>query len=177
MKRLKLTINGSINSHYYEKIFESVTSEKEFDEIILFINSTGGDTKSTFAIYDLLKSCDKKIISIALGRCASMATALFALGDERYISLNTEYLLHQTNITFKTDTVLTSGELARYANLLMEDEEKWKDILMLTCTGDISDLLEKAFSSLSDTILDAAQVIKYGLATDLYTNINEFLED
>lgn len=175
MKQLKLDITGEINMRIYDEIVKTIMHKNDFDEIVLIINSSGGSIGITMGIYDLLKSLNIKITTIAVGKCYSMATVLFALGEERYISKNTSYMLHQTRYTFNQDRTLTSGEAREMLKTSDLDEKRWKAIIKESCYKDISAFLDKVFSSQDDVFLTAEETVYMGIATAILKNLNDIL--
>jgi endopeptidase Clp len=99
MSKFILDVTGEVNDKMYRDILYKIPDILKADELLIVINSVGGSTNSLFAIYDLLLSCNKKITTIALGRCASCAAVLFLIGDTRYVARNTSYMLHSVRYT------------------------------------------------------------------------------
>lgn len=175
MKQLKLNITGEINIRLHDEILNKVMSQNDFEEIVLVINSTGGSVKIAMAIYDLLKSLNTKIKTIAIGKCYSMATILFSLGEERYIGENSDYMLHRVNFTFAKDTTLTAGELTEMLKSSEADEKKWKEMISAGCDKDISVFLGEVFSSKEDVFLTPEETLDMGIATAKLKNLKDIL--
>lgn len=69
--------------------------KEEVDEIVMYINSPGGDVISGFAIYDTMQHIKTKIKTVAIGQASSMASILLAAGDVRVALPHAEILIHQ----------------------------------------------------------------------------------
>lgn len=172
----KINVVGEINLYTYEKVLNSVMEGNVSEEILLVINSTGGNVRTAFAIYDLLKSLNVKITTIAIGNCCSVATVLFALGSERFIAKNARYMLHQTNFCFSEKASLNSGKIRAISKSADNDEKIWKEILQESCSQNISEFLNNTFSSEEDVFLTAEETLILGLATSELSSFNRILE-
>ena len=69
--------------------------KEDVDEIVMYINSPGGDVISGFAIYDTMQHIKTKIKTVAIGQASSMASILLAAGDVRVALPHAEILIHQ----------------------------------------------------------------------------------
>ena len=67
----------------------------DVDEITVRINSYGGDVNHGVSMHDLLAESKAKVITEVRGHSASAATIIAQAGDERRISANALYLVHQ----------------------------------------------------------------------------------
>lgn len=67
---------------------------KDPSEVVVHINSVGGDVVEGYAIHDYLKSLGKKITTKIEGKCYSIATIIALAGDERLMSENSELMIH-----------------------------------------------------------------------------------
>lgn len=72
--------------------------EAKGSDVLVRINSMGGDVDEGFAIYSELRRYAKennaKIRTLAEGRCASIATVFFLAGDERVVTEHTSPFVH-----------------------------------------------------------------------------------
>lgn len=76
------------------KQFHQDLKEIEGDEVLVRINSPGGSIWEGLAIYNTLRTSDKKIITQVDGMAASMASIIFLAGEERYMAENSYMLIH-----------------------------------------------------------------------------------
>lgn len=90
--------NADEYGYYNLKSLERDLSEANGKDVRVRINSFGGDVDEGFAIYSSLRRYAKennaKIITLAEGRCASIATVIFLAGDERVLTKHTEPFVH-----------------------------------------------------------------------------------
>ena len=68
---------------------------KGYSEIWVHINSYGGTVYDALAAVDTIKASPTPIITIIEGMCASAATMLSVVGDQRYIRPHSVMLIHQ----------------------------------------------------------------------------------
>lgn len=113
---LHLTLEGSIG--YPDKAGRSITTMKveaalamhpAAERLFISIDSTGGDIKPAFEIYDLLRNHGAYIATIARGVCASAATVLLVAGDFRSADEGTEILIHQGAVNPEGSRRWTAG--------------------------------------------------------------------
>lgn len=75
------------------EIFEKIDE----DDIELHINSYGGSVFASISIFNYLKSLGKNITTINDGICASGASLIFMVGDERVMPENTMLMIHRAS--------------------------------------------------------------------------------
>ncbi len=100
LKTRSIMLSGEINKESAEKIIsqllvlEADDSEKD---IKIYINSPGGDVDAGYAIYDMVRFIEPKVIMIGAGLVASAASlVLLAVPSEQRVGLpNSTYLIHQ----------------------------------------------------------------------------------
>ena len=176
-----LTITGDINLETYKnclRFIEKLNPTENLNErknIILIINSFGGNVDCAFAIYDLLAMCDFDITTIAVGCCASMATILLSLGTKRYITANSTIVVHSTGYSAQ-NVRLTQAEAWEKLNDTKVDNQK-----IIKCYLDSNnfkmtqDELEEIFKSGRDYKMSASEAIEKGFATDILTGLEELM--
>lgn len=102
-RKLTLAINGAIVAAEYwndetglDRVSEAVNSfnATENDEIVVPINSGGGDYFAGVAIYNTLKHSPAKITTKNMGVAASAASVIFMAGDERIACYGSSTMAH-----------------------------------------------------------------------------------
>lgn len=129
----KVKIYGEIISHEDASLAEmgysnlsSLQNQLEglTGDIIVAINSVGGDVDTGFAMYSELRRYAKeqnaKVTTISEGKCASIATIVFLAGDERIVNRYIDPFVHNA----WTFAVGDSGELTKVAADLESVNEK-----------------------------------------------------
>lgn len=81
-------------------------SEDPDRDIMMYINSPGGDVLAGLTIYDTMQHIKPAVSTIAVGFCASMASILLAGGakGKRYALPNTDIMIHQGSAGFQGAT-------------------------------------------------------------------------
>src|SRR5579875_2716997 len=81
-------------------------SEDAERDIMLYINSPGGDVLAGLTIYDTMQHIKPDVSTIAVGFVASMASVLLAGGTKgkRYALPNTDIMIHQGSAGFQGAT-------------------------------------------------------------------------
>jgi len=97
----KATINliGNVGSSPFDDIslrsvMLQIENVKDADEILININSPGGEVTEGFAIYNYLTGLPYNITTRGVGLVASIATVVFLAGKKRELYDNTQFLIH-----------------------------------------------------------------------------------
>lgn len=116
------------SSFNLKKLNDFISSlDPDVDEIDVLINSGGGMVTEGFAIHDRLKSLGKKINTIVLGQCGSIATIIHqanANGGLRKMYENSDYFIHNPFVHFM-EPVDAEG-----AKALSEELQKAQDKIL-----------------------------------------------
>ena len=134
------TLDNYGNKKIYEKLLEEriIFIDKEIDsklatevvakllyldsenneDIIIYINSPGGEISSGFMIYDTMKFIKSDVQTVSLGTSASMAAILLLSGTKgkRKILPNSSVILH----------ALSGGTSGTFSNIMVEVKEMQK---------------------------------------------------
>ena len=145
-------------------ISENLNPEKKM--LTLYINSTGGDLYSAFALIDVMKNSIHPIRTIGVGAVMSAGFLIFSAGTKglRYAGPNTSFMCHQysDNIYGKHHDIKASikdGDLmnSKMVNLLVENSN-------LTASKVKAKLLNA-----SDVYLTASELLDLGIADHIFT--------
>ena len=178
LKKREILINQEIDDgiiEWTQEIIEWNREDKDIEDISqmtpikIFINSNGG---SLNAIMELITICNLSrvpVMAIGMGKCYS-AGGLLLMGitkGNRYILSTTEALIHDGNMSgYRGDTGKAIDDLEQ----TKKNEEKVKKFI-LSCTNISEDLYDKNYRK--NWWLDSSEIIKYGLADHIITNIEE----
>ena len=178
LKRREILVNQEIDDgiiEWTQEIIEWNREDKDIEDISqmtpikIFINSNGG---SLNAIMELITICNLSrvpVMAIGMGKCYS-AGGLLLMGitkGNRYILSTTEALIHDGNMSgYGGDTGKAIDDLEQ----TKKNEEKVKKFI-LSCTNISEDLYDKNYRK--NWWLDSSEIIKYGLADHIITNIEE----
>ncbi|MCM1370816.1 MAG: ATP-dependent Clp protease proteolytic subunit [Clostridium sp.] len=96
--RLNKTIDKEVAEEITEQLLK-LDATKSKKDIIFYINSPGGTVSDGIAIYDTMQMVKSDVVTICLGRCASMAALLLSGGTKgkRYITPNSEVMIHEVS--------------------------------------------------------------------------------
>lgn len=75
-------------------LVSNLNSRPDAEEIVVHINSPGGDVVEGFAMHDILVASGKKVTTVVEGRAASIATIVTLAGSVRKITKNSTFLIH-----------------------------------------------------------------------------------
>lgn len=99
LKTRTIMVNGEVDQELTEKVLAQlvVLDAESHDPIRVFITSQGGHVDSGYAIHDMLRYVESKVVAIGIGWVASIAVPILfgANKEDRYSLPNTRFLLHQ----------------------------------------------------------------------------------
>lgn len=174
MSKFILDVTGEINDEMYRNVLRKVPDILKADELLIVINSGGGSTNSFFAIYDLLISCNKKMTTVALGRCASCAAVLFLIGDTRYVARNTSYMLH--SIRYTTNATYNEAKLKEDYGDVRKINQKLFSIVEENLQKP-KNWAKKIYSKKEDSWFTVDELLSMGIATDVLEDISVLYDE
>lgn len=148
---------GEVN---LKSIQNQITSQPEADTLVVHINSGGGDVSEGFAIHDVLKATGKKIITQIEGMCASIATVIALAGEERYMTTNSEFMIHCPMMWGGG----TADDLQNQADELLKIEDKVLNFYVQK-TGSDKEAIQAMMKA--ETWLTSDQAKELGFITDV----------
>jgi ATP-dependent Clp protease protease subunit len=77
-------------------------------DITIHMNSIGGDVDNGFAIYDSIKACHNRVITVGTGCVWSMAAAILQAGDQRVLSENCRFMVHDGTVEVKESSLVAA---------------------------------------------------------------------
>lgn len=139
-------------------------SKIEAKEIIVNINSLGGDFRHAISIHDLLKANKAKVTTVVTGMVASAGTLIAMAGDVRKASSNILFLTHKASTGFYGN----SNEAESTLDTLKKVDEV--QVKIYTSAGvkesDIKELMEA--DNGNGRWLTADEAKEYGFITEIY---------
>ncbi|MCJ7447902.1 MAG: ATP-dependent Clp protease proteolytic subunit [Bacteroidales bacterium] len=148
-----------------KQVSQFLDDNKNATDIIVRINSRGGDVQEGWAIYDLLVNSGKKIKTIGEGKVYSIATIVFLAGTEREIMQNADGLIHNPYIPpYTLADQYESDDLLKIAEGLKQEEAKILDFYVEK-TGTPKEKLAEYMKE--DTKLSAEDMLELGFATKI----------
>ncbi len=143
-------------------IYENLDSKSKV--LTLYINSTGGDLYSAFALIDIINNSTHPVRTIAIGSAMSAAFLIFASGDkgERYVGKNTSLMCHQFSDS-------TEGKYHDIKATMKDNElsnQRMVDILK-AATGLAPSVIKKKLLPASDVYLTPDEAVELGIADNI----------
>jgi ATP-dependent protease ClpP protease subunit len=163
---------GGMETISSKEVSDFLDENKDASEIIVKINSRGGDVQEGWAIYDMLVNSGKKITTIGEGKVYSIATIVFLAGETRKIMQNADGQIHNPYIPeYTLANAYEAGDLEKIAESLRQEEAKILDFYVKQ-TGAEESVLASYMKE--DTKLSAEDMIKLGFATEIVEPIKAF---
>lgn len=171
-----LYINGMINSNTASPVIGFIlgaNAVNEYEDIFLFINSSGGSLHEGFALANVIRASKIPVYTIALGECDSAALLIAMSGHYRYIMEDTSVLSHQYSAGIGLSK--HSDIQARFKDF----ESTAKKIIKhyMRCTGLNEDKVRSDLVKETDVFLSPEEAVGYGLFDEVLTDFNELFCD
>ncbi|WP_288521822.1 ATP-dependent Clp protease proteolytic subunit [uncultured Brachyspira sp.] len=138
------------------------------EHIHLLISSGGGSVFHGISMYNYLKGLNINITTYNFGSADSIATVLFCAGKHRICVPNARFLIHPVSLNLNAPLLLKDKDLEEQLKSIKIDTENIAKIISDTANKDIKDVEEKMHNR---TTLNPIEAKKYGLATDINSNL------
>ena len=140
-------------------------SEDPDKDVMMYINSPGGEITGLFAIYDTMQYIKPDVSTICIGQAASAAAVLLASGTpgKRYALPHARILIHQPHGGASgqaVDIELQAKEIVRMRELL--------DSILAFHTGQTPEKIKGDTDR--DFIMSAPEAKEYGMVDEILTN-------
>ena len=160
LKRNTINLFGEINDAMAERVIAQLQylEDKGAEEIIMQINSYGGNVSSGMAIYDTMQYIKCDVSTICMGMAASMGAFLLSSGakGKRICLPNSEVMIHQP--LGRTEGQATEIEIA--ANHILHTKKKLNTIMAENCGKTVE---EMTAATDRDNWLTAQEALEFGL--------------
>jgi len=158
---------GCISLRTIKDELKNLGGADAFDEILLRINSPGGDVDEGFAIYNYVRSHGKPVTTIADGSCHSIASVIFLAGDVRKIYNTTEPVIHMP----WTFAMGNADEIEETIEVLRMKEELILDVYVNRTGADREELRELMSD---DKPMKAQKFFDLGFATEIVESVKAY---
>lgn len=148
--------------------FFKLEADPEIEIIPIFICSFGGSVYNCLAMRDLIKSSNKKVATIAVGKAMSAGAALLAAGTKgmRFSSPNTTIMIHE----------VSSGAWGKNSEIQVsaQETERVNELMLMHLSGDAGksvEIFKKKFIKLknADWFLTSEEALKLGIIDGIQT--------
>jgi ATP-dependent Clp protease protease subunit len=135
-------------------------SESTIEKISLFINSSGGDVRSAFMIYDVMQMIHAPIETVCLGSAMDEAIIILTSGTPgmRLATKNSVFSISQLEHTWMAQANLTNAK--KIVNRYARDNKSMMEIIARGSNKNIKQIMEDFERRV---FLTAPQAVKYGL--------------
>ena len=130
-----------------------------YEDIFLFINSSGGHLGEGFALADIIKTSKIPVTTVAIGECDSSALIIAMSGAKRFVAPSTSILSHQYSAGIG---------LSKHADI----QARLKDFTMtakkvvdhyVKCTGLDESTVKETLVCDTDVFLSPEEAVGFGL--------------
>ena len=140
-------------------------SEDPDKDVMLYVNSPGGEVSAGLAIYDTMQALRCPVATFCVGRAASMASLLLAAGakGKRSCLPHARVLIHQPLAGLRGQAT----EIEIHAREIMKARDVINDIYARH-TGQPADRIKR--DTERDNFMSASEAREYGLIDDVLTS-------
>lgn len=154
-------VDGSIDDALAKDVIDKLLrlDTLNHDDIVIYINSNGGNVSSGLAIYDTMNMIKSKVSTVCIGKCFSMASVLLVNGakGKRYILPNAEVMIHEVS----SISVGKVGEMQNNLDHSRDLNHKLFKILAEKSNRTYNQIKNEATGK--DLWLSASKALQYGI--------------
>lgn len=154
-------VDGSIDDDLAKDVIDKLLrlDTLNHDDIVMYINSNGGNVSSGLAIYDTMNMIKSKVSTVCIGKCFSMASVLLVNGakGKRYILPNAEVMIHEVS----SISVGKVGEMQNNLDHSRDLNHKLFKILAEKSNRTYNQIKNEATGK--DLWLSASKALQYGI--------------
>lgn len=170
LKSRTLLINGAIDEDLGERVMTQalVLDGDSHEPIRVLVTTPGGMVDVGFAIHDILRYVQSKIICIGAGFVASMGVPIMlsAAKENRYSLPNTRFMMHQPS----TGVAGVASDIRITAQEILKIRERLNQLI----SDETGQPIEKvAVDSDRDFWISAEEAVDYGLVSKIVKNAKE----
>ena len=135
------------------------------DEIVMYINSPGGEVSSGLAVYDYIASMKAPVRTVCIGTASSMGAILFLAGKTRQMLPHTRLMIHDPSFNRNDIGGKKPHEIQHELDKLNEAREAIVKIIAEKTGKKVKDICKL---TVDDTYYGAEEAVEFGLATEIY---------
>ncbi len=133
-------------------------------EIILYINTPGGDVMSGIAVYDYIRLMKSPVKTVCIGTAASMGAILFLAGETRQMLPHTRVMIHDPSYGRNDIGGRKPHEIQRELDSLNRTRTVLAEIIAERTGKDIEEIYTL---TADDSYFYAEEAVEFGLATEI----------
>ena len=170
LKSRTILVNGPIEEDLGEKVITQalVLDSDSHEPIKVLVATPGGMVDVGFAIYDILRYVESKVICIGAGFVASMGVPIMLSSgkQDRYSLPNTRFMMHQPS----TGAAGVASDIRITAQEILKIRERINKLI----SDETGQPIEKvAVDSDRDFWMTAEEAVEYGLVSKIVKNAKE----
>lgn len=149
------------SSLHAARVLEAMATEVPKHEIVVILNSVGGEIFPGLLVFDTIRSIIKRGISVTVevrGLAASMGVTILQAGSRRLASKYTRFMIHEVSEYLSTGKATEQEEQVAE---LRKCNDMLRDILVQT-TGKSSQEIENLWKK-TDVWMNSEQALAFGL--------------
>lgn len=155
-------VNAATSSELIKKLM--CLERQNNDEVVLYINSPGGEVVSGLAVYDYISMMQAPVRTVCIGTAASMGAIIFLAGKKRQMLEHTRLMIHDPSYASFDMGGRKSHEIQREVDSLNKTKEILAGIIAERTGRDIEEIYK---ITAQDTYYDAQEAISFGLADEI----------
>jgi ATP-dependent Clp protease protease subunit len=169
----RIFITGEITSESMAdacRVLLDMNEMDEIEEIVMFINSPGGDISGAFALIDIMLKIKKPITTIGLGIIGSAAIPILANGTKgrSLIGENSLVFFHQPSYTYGDNTKInvTNSEVIQIS--LNRVREMYVSLTSRFCNKTQTSQISKLVTDVREITFPASEAKRLGIVDNFY---------
>jgi ATP-dependent Clp protease protease subunit len=167
-----IPIFGEITDESSKEVVFSLLKEKK-KAIILIINSPGGSISAGSAIIDAIMWCDVPVYTLVIGSAYSMAFNISIIGDKRFCTPLSTFMLHDTQYDFGTYShPVDINDLVKFQQTVDSDLNR----MILDKTKITKEELLVSLESRRDIYFNSASALKKKIIDNIVKDESELLK-
>ena len=95
----RIFLHSGIEEYTIEQVIKGIyllNSNSKDKPIEIYVGTLGGDEYEMLGLYDVIRSCECRIITIGVGKVMSAGPLILAAGDERQAFPHTSFMVHES---------------------------------------------------------------------------------
>lgn len=129
------------------------------EEIVIYIDSPGGDAAALFNIYDVMNIIKAPITTICMGKCYSAGAFILAAGNKRFAMKNSKIMIHGIQSTFPIPGQDMTNSKGYYQHLEANNSSVMK--MLAKHTGQSLEKIKE--DCLRDKFMSPKEALEYGI--------------
>lgn len=158
-KRLIYLMGEVDNEMAYRFVITFHKLDQSKGDITIFLSSQGGDEQSGWTMYDTLMESQNKVQILGYGAVQSIAALLFQAGDDRQLSPECRYMIH--NGTVQMSDPIDTAKFTTLGKEVAANNERYFRALA-EASGKTIEQVRKMCQT--ETYLSAEEAVKEGFA-------------